>query len=315
MSIKNKFVAKCLLLTSTLALSGCDDWVVMSPFGDIAKQEAFLINASTVLMLVIVVPVLLMTVWFAWKYRASNKDATYEPGWHHSATLETVIWTTPLIIILVLSGLTYVATHRLDPYLPISRISEDKPLPDNVDTLVIEVVALDWKWLFIYPEYNIATVNEIAAPIDRPIQFKITSGSVMNSFYIPALAGQIYAMSGMETKMHAVINEKGVFDGFSANYSGHGFSQMHFKFHGVNDEGFDSWVSKVRSLDNQTLNHQGYLKLEEKTTGHPVTYFSTVGDNLYHDILNRCVDANTVCMDKQMHLDKHRAKNAVKHKE
>jgi cytochrome o ubiquinol oxidase subunit 2 len=122
-------------------------------------------------------------------------------------------------------------------------------------------------------------------------------------------------MSGMETQMHAVINEKGVFDGFSANYSGHGFSKMHFKFHGLDTKGFNQWVEKVRSSDNQTLNHQGYLALEEKTAGHPVTYFSSIEENLYHDILNRCVDANTACLDKLMHQNKYRAKHAVKHKE
>ncbi len=313
-SIKNTFVSKCLLLTSTLLLSGCD-WVVMNPFGDIAKQEAFLINVSTGLMLIVIVPVIFLTIWFAWKYRASNHDAPYEPDWHHSATLETIIWTAPLIIILILSGLTFVATHRLDPYLPISRISEDKPIPENTETLVIEVVALDWKWLFFYPEYGIATVNEIAAPVDRPIQFKITSGSVMNSFYIPALAGQIYAMSGMETQMHAVINEKGVFDGFSANYSGHGFSKMHFKFHGLDTKGFNQWVEKVRSPKNQKLGSEAFLELEKKTIGHRVTYYGGVEDNLYHKILNLCVTPNTICMDEMMHQDKHRAKQAVKHKE
>ena len=313
-SIKNKFVARCLLFIATLALSGCD-WVVMNPFGDIAKQEAFLINISTLLMLIVIVPVIFLTIWFAWKYRASNNEATYEPEWHHSATLETIIWTVPLIIVLILSGLTFVATHRLDPYLPISRISEDKPIPENTKTLIIEVVALDWKWLFFYPEYGIATVNEISAPVDRPIQFKITSGSVMNSFYIPALAGQIYAMSGMETQMHAVINEEGVFDGFSANYSGHGFSKMHFKFHGLNTKGFEEWVEKVRSSENEELASDTFLELEKKTVGHRITYYADVEENLYHDILNRCVAPKTTCMDEMMHQDKHRAKHAVKHEE
>jgi len=285
----------------------------MNPSGYIAKQEAFLINASTLLMLLVVVPVLFLTVWFAWKYRASNPNKVkYEPDWHHSATLETIIWTAPLIIILALSGLTFVATHRLDPYLPISKINADTPVPEDAKTLVIEVVALDWKWLFLYPEYGIATVNEIAAPIDRPIQFKITSGTVMNSFYIPALAGQIYAMSGMETQLHAVINEAGVFDGFSANYSGHGFSQMRFKFHGVDNQGFDDWVKKVHAAENKPLDSETYLELEKKTTGHRVTYYGGVEENLYHDILNRCVAPETICMDKLMHQDSHRAKHAVK---
>jgi len=285
----------------------------MNPFGYIAKQEAFLINISTLLMLLVIVPVIIMTVWFAWKYRASSPDKPkYEPDWHHSATLETIIWTAPLIIILVLSGLTYVATHRLDPYLPISKIDADTPIPEGVEPLVIEVVALDWKWLFFYPEYGIATVNEIAAPVDRPIQFKITSATVMNSFYIPALAGQIYAMSGMETQLHAVINAEGAFDGFSANYSGHGFSQMHFKFHGVDKQGFDDWVKKVRASENKQLDSKTYIELEKKTIGHSITHYGGFEDNLYHNILNRCVSPEQTCIDKLMHQDSKRAKHAIK---
>ena len=307
----NRFVAIAMILPGLLVLSGCD-WVVMNPSGYIAEQEAFLIVISTILMLVVIVPVIILTIVYAWKYRASNRDAEYDPDWHHSATLETIIWTAPLIIILILSGITFVATHRLDPYLPLTRISADKPIDENIETLVIEVVALDWKWLFLYPELGIATVNELAAPVDRPIKFKITSGSVMNSFYIPALAGQIYAMSGMETKMHAVINEKGVFDGFSANYSGHGFSQMRFKFHGVDESGFDHWVAKVRA-SNETLGQQSFLNLEKQTTGHPVEYYGKVEQSLYHNILNRCVAPGTTCMDELMHRDKHGAKHMTKY--
>ena len=216
----------------------------MNPSGDVAKQQASLIWIATWLMLIVIIPVFILTALFAWKYRASNHDAEYDPDWHHSTTVEIVVWTIPLIIIIILSGITFVATYRLDPYTPITRISEEQPLPADAEPLVIEVVALDWKWLFLYPEQGVAAVNELAAPVDRQIRFKITSGSVMNSFFIPALAGQIYAMSGMETELHAVINEPGVFDGFSANYSGHGFSHMRFKFHGVDDAGFDAWIDK-----------------------------------------------------------------------
>lgn len=299
---KNRLLSSLSLLASTLLLSGCD-WVVMNPSGDIAKQEAFLINISTLLMLIIIIPVLFLTVYYAWKYKASN-NSEYDPDWHHSATLETIIWTVPLAIILMLSGLTYVATHRLDPYEPISRISADKPLPEEANTLVIEAVSLDWKWLFLYPELGIATVNEIAAPVDRPIKFKITSGTVMNSLYIPALAGQIYAMAGMETQLHAVINKKGIYDGFSANYSGHGFSGMRFKFHGVDNKEFDEWVEKVRSSDNNVLDSAAFLELEKKTTNHSIVHYKNVEENLYHNILNLCVKAGVVCKDELMHGSK-----------
>lgn len=298
-----------LMLVSLFVLSGCD-WIVMNPSGDVAKQEAWLIWVSTILMLIIIVPVILLTIWFAWHYRASNKKAKYDPEWDHSSTLEMVIWSAPLAIIMVLSGITFVATHRLDPYSPIRRIAPDVPVPENAETLVIEAVALDWKWLFLYPEQGLAVVNEVAAPVDRPIQFKITSGSVMNSFYIPALAGQIYAMAGMETKLHAVINESGTFTGFSANYSGHGFSDMHFKFHGMDDAGFDDWITKIRS-EGEPLSRDEYLILEEKSMNHPVTYYGTVEPNLYHKILNLCVEPENTCIDELMRQDA--AKKNIKH--
>ena len=289
--------AACVLI-----LGGCD-WVVMDPSGDVARQQAQLIWIATWLMLIVIVPVFILTALFAWKYRASNRDAEYDPDWHHSTTLEIVIWTIPLMIIIVLSGITFVATHRLDPYAPISRIDEDRPVPASAETLVIEAVSLDWKWLFLYPQYGVAAVNELAAPVDRPIRFKITSGSVMNSFYVPALAGQIYAMSGMETRLHAVINEAGVYDGFSANYSGHGFSHMYFKFHGLDDAGFDDWIGQLRAGGN-ALDESRYLGLETPTVDHPVTYYATVEEGLYHAILNRCVAGRGTCIDEQM---RHRA--------
>ncbi len=287
---------------AVLSLGGCE-MVVMDPSGDVARQQAQLIWIATWLMLIVIVPVFILTALFAWKYRASNRDADYDPEWHHSTTLEIVIWTIPLMIIIVLSGITFVATHRLDPYAPISRISEDQPVPANAETLVIEAVALDWKWLFLYPQHGVATVNELAAPVDRPIRFKITSGSVMNSFFVPALAGQIYAMSGMETKLHAVINEPGVYDGFSANYSGHGFSHMYFKFHGLDEAGFDDWIGKLRA-GGDALDESTYLRLENPTVEHPVTYYATVEEGLYHAILNRCVAGRAPCIDEQV---KHRA--------
>lgn len=299
-SIK-QFISIGLLLIGMFTLSGCD-WVVMNPSGDVAKQEAWLIWLSTFLMLLIIVPVIGLTIWFAWHYRSSNKEANYEPEWDHSASLEMIIWSAPLAIIMVLSGITFVATHRLDPYSEIRRIAPDVPVPEDSTPLVIEAVALDWKWLFLYPEEGIATVNEIAAPVDRQIKFKITSGSVMNSFYIPALAGQIYAMAGMETKLHAVINEEGTYKGFSANYSGHGFSGMHFQFHGMDDAGYEAWVNKVRTSGGP-LNGPGFLELEKKTTNHPVTYYGQVEDELYHDILNLCVDPQKTCMDELMRQD------------
>ena len=279
-------------------LSGCDT-VVMSPSGDIAAQQANLIVWATILMLIVVVPVIFLTLLFAWRYRSSNKNATYAPDWDHSTNLELVIWAAQLAIIIALGALTWVSTHQLDPYRPIDRISEGKPVPDNVEPLIVEVVAMDWKWLFFYPEQGIAVVNQLAAPVDRPIKFKITSTTMMNSFYIPALAGQIYAMGGMETQLHAVINEVGSYDGFSANYSGEGFSHMRFKFLGMSEENFEEWVAKVKT-EGDELSRPVYKVLEKPSEKNPVHYYRSVASELYDAILNRCVDAGSVCMKDWM---------------
>ena len=231
------------LLPLAVALSGCN-YVVLAPAGDIAAQQRDLVIISTVLMLLIVVPVMALTVLFAWRYRQSNTSARYEPDWDHSTSLELVIWSAPLLIIVCLGALTWMGTHLLDPYRNIGRIHAERAVDQSKAPLDVDVVALDWKWLFIYPDYGIATVNELAAPVDRPINFHITASSVMNSFYIPALAGQIYAMPGMETSLHAVINHAGTYKGFSANYSGAGFSGMHFNFQGLDDKGFDAWIAQ-----------------------------------------------------------------------
>jgi len=295
-------IRRGLIFLPAILLAGCNT-VVLNPSGDIASQQGRLIVISTILMLLIIVPVIALTVLFAWRYRKSNTAARYEPDWDHSTQLELVIWGAPLLIIIALGLLTWISTHTLDPYRKLSRLDAQRPIPENVKPLTVEVVALDWKWLFIYPEQGIATVNELAAPVDRPIEFKITASTVMNSFYIPALAGQIYAMPGMQTKLNAVINKPGEFEGFSANYSGAGFSDMRFKFHGVSDEDFDAWVKKVKSSGG-ALQRAQYIALEKPSIKDPVQHFNAVDGTLFHAILNRCVAEGQVCMDKQMMTDK-----------
>lgn len=292
-----------LSLLTVALLSGCN-MVSMNPSGDIAIQQRNLIVTSTLLMLLIIIPVIALTVIFAWRYRKSdaNAEADYRPDWNHSTQLELVIWAAPLLIIIALGALTWISTHTLDPYRPLSRLDASRSIPADVKPLVVEVVALDWKWLFLYPEQGIALVNELAAPVDRPISFKITSSSVMNSFFIPALAGQIYAMPGMETKLHAVINKPGVFDGFSANYSGAGFSGMRFKFHGMSTAEFDKWVETAKA-EKTELTRDGYKKLEQPSERDPVRRYATVEAGLYEAILNRCVEDNKMCMKDMMTID------------
>lgn len=292
-----------LLLAAGLALplAGCNTILLNAP-GDIARQQGDLIIVSTLLMLIIIVPVIALTLFFAWRYRASNKAATYKPDWDHSLQLELVIWAAPLLIIIALGAITWISTHTLDPYRPLDRIAEGRPLPADAEPLVVEVVALDWKWLFLYPEQGIATVNELAAPVDRPIRFKLTSSTVMNAFYVPALAGMIYTMPGMQTELNAVMNAPGDYEGFSANYSGAGFSGMRFRFHALDDTGFDTWVNTVRN-SGQSLGRDGYLALEKPSEREPVKHFGSVDASLYEAILNRCVDPRRMCMHEMMAID------------
>lgn len=289
------------LLPLLLLLSGCNA-VVLNPSGDIALQQRDLVVISTVLMLLIIIPVMVLIVLFAWRYRHSNTDARYEPDWDHSTQLELVIWAAPLLIIICLGALTWMGTHLLDPFRPLGRVAAGQSLAQEATPLEVNVVALDWKWLFIYPEEGIATVNELAAPVDRPINFRITASSVMNSFYIPALAGQIYAMPGMETKLHAVINKPGVYQGFSANYSGAGFSGMKFAFHGLSQTAYDKWVTKVKA-DGAALTRTGYLELERPSENVPVRYYNSVETGLYKAILNMCVEPGKMCMNEMMSID------------
>jgi cytochrome o ubiquinol oxidase subunit II len=276
-------------------LSGCNS-VLMNPPGSVAAQQSRLIVQSTVLMLLIVIPVIVLTVVFAWRYRQSNKEATYTPDWDHSTQLELVIWAAPLLIIIALGALTWISSHTLDPFRPLRRLDSARAIPAQLKPLTIEVVALDWKWLFIYPEQGIATVNEVAAPVDVPINFKITASSVMNSFFVPALAGQVYAMPGMQTQLNAVMNSPGEYEGFSANYSGAGFSGMHFKFKGLAPQAFSQWVQSVKG-SGQELSKERYQALAAPSEREPVHLYSSVDASLYDAILNQCVA--TSCLSAQ----------------
>ncbi|WP_298162207.1 ubiquinol oxidase subunit II [Brevundimonas sp.] len=284
-----------------LLLSGCQA-VVLDPAGHVAAQQRDLLVISVVLMLIIIVPVMTLTIWFAWKYRASNTTEKYDPEWDHSTHLELVIWAAPLLIIICLGAVTWTGTHLLDPYRPLDKIDHDRPVPADVRPLEVQVVALDWKWLFIYPEYGVASVNELAAPVDRPIRFSLTSSSVMNSFYIPALAGQIYAMPGMETKLHGVINAAGDYKGFSANYSGDGFSGMKFTFKGLDPAAFDAWLAAARQGGGR-LDRRSYLELARPTENAPVQRFAAVEPLLWDAIVNMCVQPGKMCMGEMMAID------------
>lgn len=293
---------KALPLLAVLPLLGGCDLIVLDPAGDIARQQGDLIVISTVLMLLIIVPVMALTVFFAWRYRAANKAATYKPDWDHSTQLELVIWAAPLLIIICLGAVTWVATHLLDPYRPLARTVDGAPLMPAAKPLEVQVVALDWKWLFIYPEQGIATVNELALPVDRPVRFRISSSSVMNSFYVPAMAGQIYAMPGMETKLHGSFDRTGDFVGFSANYSGAGFSNMRFAVKSLSAGDFASWAQVVKGAGT-SLDRPSYLALERPSEKDPVRFYASVDPGLFDAILNLCVEPGKMCMHDMMAVD------------
>jgi len=250
----------------------------MDPAGPIGSQEKSLILIATSLMLIVVIPVLIMTVAFAWRYRASNEKATYKPDWEHSNQIELVIWLVPCLIIIALGAVTWVSTHRLDPYNHI----ESKAKPIRVD-----VVSLDWKWLFIYPDQKVASVNALALPVGVPVEFHLTSSSVMNSFFIPRLGSQIYTMPGMDTKLSLMASQPGVYQGISANYSGDGFSDMSFKATAMSPADFAHWVQAAQAAHN-SLDMATYTKLAAPSEKAPVILYSQVEPALYHEILNHC---------------------------
>ncbi len=291
---------RSLLPLAALPLVGGCNMVVLNPAGDVARQQADVLMISVGLMLLIIIPVMALTVWFAWKYRATNEKATYKPDWDHSTALELVIWSGPLLIVIALGALTWISTHLLDPYRPIGQISAGKPVPENQQPLEIQVVSLDWKWLFIYPEQGIATVNRLVLPVDRQVRFRLSSSSVMNTFYVPAMAGMIYTMPGMETKLHAVMNKAGTYDGMSAHYSGAGFSYMNFKTTSTDQAGFDRFVAGVKAMPNR-LDTGRYLVLERPSEKVAPMGFGGVEQGLFTRIVQMCVKPGTPCMTESMH--------------
>nr|WP_298726455.1 ubiquinol oxidase subunit II [uncultured Steroidobacter sp.] len=297
----NRRVRNLAVLPLFAALSACD-MVVLNPGGDVAAQQRDLLVISTWLMLIIIIPVMVLIVIFAWRYRHNNREARYEPEWHHSMRLELVIWSCPLLIVICLGALTWLGTHLLDPYRPLDRLAANQPIPEDTRALQVDVIALDWKWLFIYPQYGVATVNEMAVPVNQPLSLRITASSVMNAFYVPHLAGMIYAMPGMETRLHGVLNEPGESEGYSTNYSGAGFSGMKFKVRSVSDTEFQRWVTTARAAE-QSLTRDAYLQLAKPSEREPVRYFSTVDEQLYSLVVGMCVEPGKMCMHDMMAID------------
>ena len=285
------------LASTVLALSGCKGGI-LDPKGQIGIDEKNLIIIATVLMLLVVVPVIVMTLYFAWKYRDTQTHEIYAPKWAHSNKIEAAVWAVPIVIVIILGVITWVSTQELDPY---------KPIEGKGKHLTVEVVSLNWKWLFIYPEQGIATVNELVFPANVPVEYKITSESTMNSFFIPQLGSQIYSMAGMETKLHLIANEPGTFKGFSANYSGAGFTGMKFNAIATPTQAdFDKWVSDIKANSSaNNLTHANYVELAKASENNPVAYYGKVDDGLFHTIVMKYMQAHGDMNKKHHALGEH----------
>ena len=248
----------------------------MDPKGPIGAANRTILIDSLAIMLAIVIPTIVATFAFAWWYRASNKKARYLPDWEFSGSIELVVWAIPLMTILLLGGVTWISSHDLDPA---------KPIEGKGPALDVQVVSLDWKWLFIYPEQRVASVNELVVPAGRPLHFTLTSSSVMNAFFVPQLGSMIYTMNRMATQLWLHADEPGTFHGMSAHYSGEGFSDMHFQVKALTPEQFAAWVNKTRDSDVR-LDGASYDALAKQSLKNPVSVYGNVDIGLFDRIVS-----------------------------
>lgn len=271
--LKHLLVAPTVL--GALLLSGCRV-AVFQPKGPVAAEELHLLIDAVLLMCIVVIPVIILTFFIARKYRASNTKARYTPNWSHNTALEIGWWLIPIAIIIVLATITWRTTHQLDPY---------RPLAVKGKTLQIQAVSLRWRWLFIYPQQGIATINYVKFPVKQQVKFVITSDAPMNSFMIQQLAGQIYSMNGMQTQLHLVADHKGTYLGRSVSFSGEGFSNMRFNAVVTSKSDFNQWVSSVKSGGHERLNWSLYKKLAGPSFDTSAHLYSSVDNNLFDQII------------------------------
>ena len=270
-----RYLARVVLLIGTAALGGCSGGV-FDPQGPIAAAERLIMLNATGIMLAIVVPTILATLGMAYWFRASNLRARYLPEFNYAGRVEMLVWSIPLMTILLTGGVTWISSYDLDP---------PKPIASAVKPVRVQVVALDWKWLFIYPEQRIATVNQLTIPVGTPISFELTSAGVMNSFFVPQLAGQIYTMAGMTTRLNLQADHVGTYRGMSSNYSGAGFSDMYFNVDAVPAERFPQWVAATQTT-GPVLDAQSYADLAKPSQAVAPFAYRAVAPNLFKGILS-----------------------------
>jgi cytochrome o ubiquinol oxidase subunit 2 len=291
----------CLVLLLVLLGHG-NGFPILFPSGSIGGAERDLMVRTVFLMLIVVVPVYLVAIFIAWHYRASNTRATYTPKWEHSKMEELIWWAIPFEIVLVLSALTWTSTHQLNPELPI--VSSQPPM-------VVQVVALPWKWLFIYPADGVASVNELAMPVDRPVTFQITADAPMNSFWIPALGGQEYAMTGMTTVLNLMATKPGTYAGRSANYSGEGFAHMKFAARAMSQADFDAWILQAKQ-SSDVLSSDSFNALAQPSSPasdtEPVRYYGSVSMP-FQEIVHSTMGPMTI--SSRSHLDMYQGETSM----
>jgi cytochrome o ubiquinol oxidase subunit 2 len=273
-----RYAVLALALVGATALGGCSGGI-LDPKGPIAAAERLLLINSTAIMLVVVIPVIVATLAFAWWYRSSNTRASRGTDESYEERIEFVVWSIPALTVILLGGVIWISSHQLDPRAPIAAQS---------DPLRVDVVALDWKWLFIYPDQGVAAVNQLVIPVGTPVQFRLTSATVMNSFFVPQLGSQIYTMGGMTTHLNLLAGQPGEFPGLSANFSGGGFSWMRFVVRSVPAGDFNAWLEQVRG-SGSALDDAGYAELAKPSKAVPPTTYRSVEPKLFERIIDQTV--------------------------
>ena len=263
---------------AALLLAACGA-PVLTPAGPVAESERQVLFDAMAIMLTLIVPTIIAIMVFAWWFRSSNPRAKRMPDWAYSGRIELVVWAVPLLTIMFLGGLIWTSSHQLDPYKPLA--SKQKPLE-------VQVVSMDWKWLFIYPEQGVASVNTLAAPTGRPIHFTLTSSSVMDSFFVPNLGTQIYTMNGMATQLNLQVDKPGVYQGLSTHFSGDGFPGMHFDLHAGSPAEFDAWLVRAKA-GGPVLDRPSYAELSKQSSDvRPYTY-RAIDPALFQDVVSLAV--------------------------
>ena len=276
-----RYALLAVALLGAATLGGCSEGV-LDPKGPIAAAERLILFNSTGIMLAIVIPTMIATLGVAYWFRASNRRARYMPEFDYSGRLELLVWSIPIMTVLLVGGVTWIGAYDLDPR---------KPIPSTAKPVRVQVVSLDWKWLFIYPDHGIASVNALTVPVGTPISFELTSSGVMNSFFVPQLGGQIYTMAGMMTRLHLLADHAGTYRGMSANYSGAGFSDMVFNVDAVPAERFEQWVAATRA-SGPVLDAQAYADLAKPSKAVAPFIYRAVAPGLFSGILTAAMQSD-----------------------